>query len=201
MSDESNVAFGPLERMSLNEAFIILGITDNPDAVSDEAIIYSYDHLVPHILTFANSQASAQQDRQEEFKRAIEVIADHRDSIPLKTHLIDLNTTPESHPLAATRLMVEQEAGPGSASHPVGLENVAQTCYMNSLFQYYFTVKPLRNAILTFEQHEEGDLSDEDLRKKQISRWELQRSKRCTPPKTSESNLQSSPNSVFYSRN
>lgn len=52
---------------------------------------------------------------------------------------------------------------------------------MNSLFQYYFTVKPLRNAILSFEQHEEGDLSDEDLRKKQISRWELQRSKRCTP--------------------
>jgi len=75
--------------------------------------------------------------------------------------------------------MIEQEAGPGSETHPVGLENVAQTCYMNSLFQYYFTIKPLRNAILNFEQHEEGDLSDEELKKKQISRWELQRSKRC----------------------
>ena len=61
----------------------------------------------------------------------------------------------------------------------MGLENIAQTCYMNSLFQYYFTVKPLREAILYYEQHEEGDLTDEELKKKQISKWELQRSKRC----------------------
>jgi ubiquitin carboxyl-terminal hydrolase 25 len=75
--------------------------------------------------------------------------------------------------------LVEQKAGPGSETHPVGLENIAQTCYMNSLFQYYFSVRPLRNAILQFEEHEEGDLSEEDLKKKQISKWELQRSKRC----------------------
>jgi hypothetical protein len=51
MSDESQVAVGPFERMSLNEAFIILGITGNPDAVTDEAIVYSYDHLVFPVLT------------------------------------------------------------------------------------------------------------------------------------------------------
>ena len=51
---------------------------------------------------------------------------------------------------------------------------------MNSLFQYYFTVKPLREAVLSYEAHAEGDLTDEELKKKQISRWELQRSKRCT---------------------
>ena len=61
----------------------------------------------------------------------------------------------------------------------MGLENVAQTCYMNSLFQYYFTVKPLREAILYYEQHEERDLTEEELKKKQISKWELERSKRC----------------------
>jgi ubiquitin carboxyl-terminal hydrolase 25 len=77
-------------------------------------------------------------------------------------------------------LTIEQEPGPGSATHPVGLENVAQTCYMNSLFQYYFSVKPLRNAILNYEEHEEEDLTEEELKKKQISEWELDRSKRCT---------------------
>jgi ubiquitin carboxyl-terminal hydrolase 25 len=51
---------------------------------------------------------------------------------------------------------------------------------MNSLFQYYFSLKPLRNAILSYENHQEGDLSEEELKKKQISKWELERSKRCT---------------------
>ena len=78
--------------------------------------------------------------------------------------------------------MLEQEPGPGSVDQPVGLENIAQTCYMNSLFQYYFTVKPLRNAILNYEDHEEGDLSEEELKKKQISKLELERSKRCIFP-------------------
>jgi ubiquitin carboxyl-terminal hydrolase 25 len=52
---------------------------------------------------------------------------------------------------------------------------------MNSLFQYYFTLKPLREAVLDFEAHAEGNLTDEELKKKQISKWELQRSKRCNP--------------------
>jgi ubiquitin carboxyl-terminal hydrolase 25/28 len=53
---------------------------------------------------------------------------------------------------------------------------------MNSLFQYYFSVKPLRNAILNYEEHAEDDLSEDQLKKKQISKWELERSKRCIPP-------------------
>jgi ubiquitin carboxyl-terminal hydrolase 25 len=53
---------------------------------------------------------------------------------------------------------------------------------MNSLFQYYFSVKPLRTAILNFEDHAEGDLTDEELKKKQISKLELERSKRCISP-------------------
>ena len=41
-------------------------------------------------------QVNVQPARTEEFKKAVEVIADHRDSIPLKTFLIDKNTTPHS---------------------------------------------------------------------------------------------------------
>jgi len=77
--------------------------------------------------------------------------------------------------------MIEQAAGHRQGTDPVGLENIAQTCYMNSLFQYYFTVKPLRDAILNYEQHEEGELSEDELKRKQISKWELERSKRCIP--------------------
>jgi hypothetical protein len=53
MSDESQVAVDPFERMSLNEAFIILGITGDPDAVTDDVILYSYDQLVRYFLILA----------------------------------------------------------------------------------------------------------------------------------------------------
>jgi hypothetical protein len=59
MSDESHVAVGPFERMSLNEAFIILGITGEPDRVTDEAIIYSYDNLVLPFLTLLTTGGRA----------------------------------------------------------------------------------------------------------------------------------------------
>lgn len=91
-------------------------------------------------------------------------------------------TTPESISSPRSLLIIEQQPGAGSADRPVGLENIAQTCYMNSLFQYYFSLKPLRNAILSYEDHEEEDLSEEQLKKKQISKWELERSKRCISP-------------------
>jgi hypothetical protein len=61
MSDESHVAVGPFERMSLNEAFIILGITGDPDRVTDEAIIYSYDNLVLPFLTLLTTGGRANQ--------------------------------------------------------------------------------------------------------------------------------------------
>lgn len=37
---------------------------------------------------------------------------------------------------------------------PTGLDNIGNTCYLNSLLQYYFCLKPLRDLILTFEEKE-----------------------------------------------
>jgi len=36
---------------------------------------------------------------------------------------------------------------------PVGLTSHGNTCYLNSLLQYYFTIKPLRDIVLNFEDH------------------------------------------------
>ncbi|KAJ3091826.1 ubiquitin-specific protease ubp2 [Quaeritorhiza haematococci] len=33
---------------------------------------------------------------------------------------------------------------------PAGLNNIGNTCYLNSLLQYYFTIKPLRDRVLAF---------------------------------------------------
>ncbi|KAK6462790.1 hypothetical protein DFJ63DRAFT_323056 [Scheffersomyces coipomensis] len=35
---------------------------------------------------------------------------------------------------------------------PAGLDNIGNTCYLNSLLQYYFCIKPLRDLILEFDE-------------------------------------------------
>ena len=36
---------------------------------------------------------------------------------------------------------------------PVGLTSLGNTCYLNSLLQYYFSIKPLRDIILNYDQY------------------------------------------------
>ncbi|CCG23364.1 Ubp2 protein [Candida orthopsilosis Co 90-125] len=35
---------------------------------------------------------------------------------------------------------------------PAGLDNIGNTCYLNSLLQYYFCIKPLRDLVLSFDE-------------------------------------------------
>lgn len=34
---------------------------------------------------------------------------------------------------------------------PLGLDNLRNTCYLNSILQYFFTVKAVRNIVLNFD--------------------------------------------------
>jgi len=38
-------------------------------------------------------------------------------------------------------------------NNPVGLNNMGNTCYLNSLLQFFYTVQPLRQLILQFPEH------------------------------------------------
>ena len=52
---------------------------------------------------------------------------------------------------------------------PVGLRNIGNTCYLNSVLQFLFTIKPLRDFILDCEKHMQ-DPSPEALKGKKVGR-------------------------------
>ncbi|RKP37804.1 hypothetical protein BJ085DRAFT_32885 [Dimargaris cristalligena] len=82
---------------------------------------------------------------QEEPQRAdhafaqMQILAASRSSLPLEKFL------QVGGDAAFDELIRELD---GHRTVPAGLENIGNTCYLNSLLQYYFTILPLRAAVL-----------------------------------------------------
>jgi ubiquitin carboxyl-terminal hydrolase 25 len=68
--------------------------------------------------------------------------------------------------------IVSHLAGKGNTAqpdydNPVGLSNMGNTCYLNCLLQYFYTIKPLRDMILHFDEFR-IDMSDPQYRAKKV---------------------------------
>lgn len=67
---------------------------------------------------------------------------------------------------------------------PVGLHNIGNTCYLNSLLQFYFSIKPYRDMVLSLEkfQMDMGNatsLVEKKVGSRKVAGKEIQRSLRC----------------------
>ncbi len=140
--------------MDISRAYNRLEITDR--TIDDETVLTAYNYHV--------SEAPSQRD---DLRRALIAIAESRGSTLLQDFL-DSGMVSSEYPLS---------------EWPVGLENIGNTCYLNSLLQFYFTVKPLRDLVLNFDQYK-MDIEGENLRNKRVgsrrvSRKEVERAQRC----------------------
>ncbi|BGP12273.1 hypothetical protein JCM10213_000032 [Rhodosporidiobolus nylandii] len=98
------------------------------------------DEMLLMIYGIRLDDASNDSDK-EKAREALEVIADERKSEKLRAFLNEGKQDSSSGWQAPT---LNKEL-------PVGLTNIANTCYLNSLLQFFFTVRELRETILSFD--------------------------------------------------
>ena len=127
--------------LDLGEAYNRLQIQNRNN--SDEVVFAYYQSLM----------GDAGPGSQDSYTEALRVIACDRQSNFLLTKLDDPNAV--------------VQAEPSTAHQPIGLDNIGNTCYLNSLLQYYYTVKPVRNVVMDFQNYRMG-LNDEDIKKKRV---------------------------------
>ena len=78
---------------------------------------------------------------------------------------------------------------PARPDWPRGLNQLGNTCYLNSLLQYFYTITDLRKAVETllnseYKALEDDKLTDDDLKRHRVggrlvTRREILRSKKC----------------------
>jgi ubiquitin carboxyl-terminal hydrolase 25/28 len=132
--------------------------------------IEDFDASEESVLTYYLSLSqNAPPGSKASYDEALRVIAKGRNSSYLMTKLNDPNAV-----IAPQR---------GTADQPVGLDNIGNTCYLNSLLQYYYTVKAVRDVVMKFEDYR-MPLNTESMLKKRVGGravvpGEIMKAQRC----------------------
>ncbi|KAI1007567.1 hypothetical protein K3495_g657 [Podosphaera aphanis] len=124
--------------LRINEAYDRLQISSV--GISDEGVLNYFRSLTD----------GASESSKESYSEALRVIAVNRNSYFLLANLEGSELEVQTHTV-----------------EPAGLDNIGNTCYLNSLLQYYYTVKPVREMIMNFDNYR-MKLNDEDLKRKKV---------------------------------
>lgn len=140
--------------MDVGHAYNRLGIEDR--TLDDEMILTTYEIRI--------SEAPSQ---LQDLRMALKSIAKSKNSSLIASFL-------------NTGLISSEHALSG---WPVGLENIGNTCYLNSLLQFYFTVKPLRDLVLNFDEYrmplDAESLSRKQVGSRRVTAKEVMRAQKC----------------------
>lgn len=122
------------DKLDIGEAYTLLGVEDR--TFDDETLFAIYE-----------ARVDEQSSNSAKLRKAIETIAEYNNSAFLKDKLqMPGGQQGSAQPLRA------------SATEPVGLDNIGNTCYLNSLLQWLFTIMTVRKIVLNFDEYKRQDL-------------------------------------------
>lgn len=147
--------------VNIDEAKRLLHVKDE---MTDDTVWTYYCSL--------KAEAGSAIGTQEKLVSALETIANQRDSQYLMAKL----KGPDSN----------SPVQRASAAQPVGLQNIGNTCYLNSLLQYYYTVKAIREVVMNFDEHR-MPMTTENISKKRVggravTQSEVLKAQQCKSP-------------------
>lgn len=163
------------QKMSLDTAKYVLGLSDSLDVVSAAGP-----------ATRTKLEKCQKPESRRLYLDALDSIAEHTGSLSLKHAAIELTHESQS----GTGMRSTDPAAPVNYSLPVGLDNIGNTCYLNSLLQYLFTVKPVRDVVFDYDELKLG-LSEEAIESRRIGGNKMQMDRgeavvadacKCPPP-------------------
>lgn len=150
-----------LETGVLGEVDMDVGQAYNRLQIDDRTI---EDSFVLATFELNYQEAPSQAD---DLRSALRAIAKDRKS-SLLNNFLNSSMATTIHPLA---------------EWPVGLRNIGNTCYLNSLLQFYFTIKPFREIVLDFDAYKrdatKNNLMESTIGSRVVSKQEVQRAQRC----------------------
>ncbi|ETW86564.1 hypothetical protein HETIRDRAFT_306078, partial [Heterobasidion irregulare TC 32-1] len=127
------------------------------------------------LLTIYSVRVADQPGEAERMREAVAVVAEARESVRLRRFL-ETGTDPGD------------VVPPARPDWPRGLNQLGNTCYLNSLLQYFYTITDLRKAVETllnseYKALEDDKLTDDDLKRHRVggrlvTRREILRSKK-----------------------
>lgn len=114
--------------MDIGEAFSLLDVEDR--TIDDESLYVVYEMRIADEPTMNHTR----------LRKAIETIAGEKNS----TFLMEKLNMP----------MVQRNASSQQTlTEPIGLDNIGNTCYLNSLLQWLFTIVSVRNIVLDYDRY------------------------------------------------
>ena len=95
-------------------------------------------------------EATELRDERMLYIQALDSLVEVFQDYDLQIKAADIREKYDIRPPMAAESTEAQDA-PGDLSLPVGLHNIGNTCYLNSLLQYLYTVKPVRDIATNFD--------------------------------------------------
>ncbi|KAF9416528.1 ubiquitin-specific protease ubp2 [Podila epigama] len=138
---------GIVSTSELNDAYKSFDIPDAGKATDDETLA-----TILRASSFSTPAA----------KENLKIILKHKNNQELDKEFVTVaNFANESMPEEDVSMSLYY------SQNPVGLSNIGNTCYLNSLLQYIYTIKDIREAVLNMEAYTE-DETDPDWKERVI---------------------------------